>query len=97
MTHKPNCYECKYRGDVPGSAHSRCRHPGIDKVDPLIELASMLGGGMPPMRNTLNVKGEPHGIRNGWFSWPLNFDPTWLLSCDGFESKSATPTPPGGG
>jgi len=24
---KPNCYECKHRGEVPGSAHSSCNHP----------------------------------------------------------------------
>ena len=32
-----------------------------------------------------NVTGNPHGIRSGWFLWPLNFDPTWLESCDGFS------------
>lgn len=32
------------------------------------------------------VEGDKHGIRNGWFFWPLLFDPTWLVSCDGFES-----------
>lgn len=21
---KPNCYKCKYRGEIPGDAHSRC-------------------------------------------------------------------------
>lgn len=33
------------------------------------------------------VKGNPHGIRSGWFLWPLNFDPVWLESCDGFSDK----------
>jgi len=33
------------------------------------------------------VQGSPHGIRNGWFLWPLNFDPTWLVSCDGFSTS----------
>lgn len=32
------------------------------------------------------VTGNPHGIRNGWFMWPLNFDPTWLTACDGFST-----------
>ena len=31
------------------------------------------------------VEGHPHGIRSGWFRWPLNFDPTWLVSCNGFS------------
>ena len=34
-----------------------------------------------------SVKGHPHGVRSGWFFWPLNFDPVWLVSCDGFETK----------
>ena len=24
---KQDCYKCKYRGEVPGDAHSSCRHP----------------------------------------------------------------------
>jgi len=31
------------------------------------------------------VEGNPHGIKNGWFRWPLNFDPTWLTKCNGFK------------
>jgi len=31
------------------------------------------------------VKGNSHGIKNGWFAWPFNFDPTWLEECDGFK------------
>ncbi len=88
---KPNCYKCKWRGEVPGSAHSCCNHSkckgGI--VDsPLIQLASILGGvrgGVPPLPTGLKVKGNPHGIKNGWFNHPLNFDPVWLEECDGFE------------
>lgn len=33
------------------------------------------------------VVGNPHGIKRGWFFWPLNFDPVWLEKCDGFEQK----------
>jgi hypothetical protein len=33
------------------------------------------------------VEGHPHGIKKGWFIWPLNFDPTWLTSCDGFSDN----------
>jgi hypothetical protein len=32
-----------------------------------------------------SVSGNPHGIKKGWFIWPLNFDPVWLESCDGFS------------
>ena len=26
-----NCYECRYRGIIPGDAHSRCQHPEVVK------------------------------------------------------------------
>jgi hypothetical protein len=33
------------------------------------------------------AKGEEYGIRMGWFMWPLNFDPIWLLECDGYSNN----------
>lgn len=33
------------------------------------------------------VKGNPHGIANGWFMFPINFDPVWLEKCDGYTEK----------
>lgn len=33
------------------------------------------------------VEGNPRGIAGGWFIWPFNFDPTWLVSCNGFKEK----------
>jgi hypothetical protein len=38
---------------------------------------------------TLNISGDIHGIKHGWFNWPWNFDPVWLLSCNGFEDAKA--------
>jgi hypothetical protein len=40
-----------------------------------------------------HVKGNPTGIRRGWFMWPFNFDPTWLDSCDGFSTDAADKLP----
>ena len=34
------------------------------------------------------VTGRETGIRRGWFAWPFNFDPTWLMSCDGFSERA---------
>lgn len=32
--------------------------------------------------------GDPHGIRNGWYLFPFNFDPTWGPDeCQQFDSK----------
>jgi len=86
---KPNCYNCKWRGECPGSAHSSCNHPKAKQSgSELIGLMSVLSGGkMPPIKTGLKVKGNEHGIRNGWFNHPYNFDPVWLEECDGFEPK----------
>lgn len=51
--------------------------------------------GVPPpfgigVAMKLGVKGVPHGIRMGWFLWPLNFDPAWLEQCNGFTAKKVT-------
>lgn len=81
----PNCYECKYRGNVPGDTHSSCHYPGVESDD-------FLGFFNPNNRQImleLNIEADPHGIRNGWFLWPANFDPVWLINCDGFKQKTA--------
>lgn len=72
----PLCYRCKFRGTVPGSAHSTCRRANSEDV-----LYLVLGS------SSLNIKGNPHGIKSGWFLWPLDFDPVWLENCDGFEER----------
>ena|SRR3990167_3099699 len=95
---KPNCYECKWRRNVPGSAHSACGHPSNQAAldNPLNQLAAIFGGigrAVPVMGETkqLKVVGHHTGIRRGWFQWPFNFDPVWLQECDGYEaSASAT-------
>lgn len=87
MSDKPNCYECKHRRTIPGNAHSRCEHPNIPTFGAMANMAALFGGG-PPLKVTgMKVVGDQHGIRMGWFMWPLNFDPTWLKECDGFEAK----------
>ncbi len=95
---KPDCYKCKHRGSLPGSAHSRCKHPSVGAVDdPLAQMLAIFAGvgrAAPIQADaSLNVKGHPHGIRNGWFNWPFNFDPTWLQSCDGFMPKEEKDEP----
>ena len=94
MSEKPDCFECKHRGKVPGSAHSRCNHPSaITDDNPLLGVFAILASTrrIPPVivgGHELNVKGDSYGIEQGWFNWPFDFDPTWLLNCDGFDSKT---------
>lgn len=86
------CYSCVHRREIPGDAHSRCGHPAVPQADPLVEIMALMGGrllaGPMPVTGGPKVKGNPHGIRNGWFNWPLNFDPVWLDSCDSHEAKA---------
>ncbi len=96
MAEKADCYECKYRGTVPGSCHSKCEHPACKQVatdHPMIGLLAMLGGNRGGVGcvspQELNIKADPHGIASGWFSFPFNFDPVWLENCDGFIAKDA--------
>lgn len=84
----PNCYDCKYRGEVPGSCHSSCRHPAVkDSGDFFESLIGVITGRNSQAMQELNIKGTPHGIRSGWFLWPADFDPVWLESCEGFTKK----------
>lgn len=76
-----NCYDCKHRGGIPGDCHSKCQHPAIGSDAEGL----MMSMGLVP--NRLGIRGNAHGIRNGWFCWPINFDPVWLESCNGFEQK----------
>lgn len=38
------------------------------------------------------MRGDSHGIRMGWFFYPLLFDPTWkLVECANYKSKGEKP------
>jgi hypothetical protein len=92
---KRKCYDCKWRGEAPGSAHSMCEHPATaeSRSDPMMSMLGILGkrmgvGVLPTTAaEKLNIRGNAHGILHGWFLWPMNFDPVWLENCDGFEAR----------
>ena len=81
-----NCYNCKHRQDVPGSAHSSCRvfkrNSDVHTVIAPSIVKLVLEGGQSNFI-TLN----PHGVVNGWCSWPIDFDPCWVSDCKLWESK----------
>lgn len=92
----PNCYKCVHRGDNPGSAHSTCRHPAFGQSldSPMGEAMAIFAsvGRANPVKGgssdeKIIVEGRPHGIKNGWFNHPWDFDPTWLDKCTGFKEK----------
>lgn len=78
----PKCYSCIHRGTVAGDAHSSCNHP---KSGGIAGLMKIMAG-----YNPLNIQANRHGVEMGWFMWPVNFDPAWLINCDGFKPKEKT-------
>ena len=91
---KVDCYSCQFRGNVAGSAHSKCMHPSTKKLldDPRLQLLAIFGsvGRTPPLTivpKELNIKADSHGVKMGWFNFPFNFDPVWLRNCDGYKPK----------
>ena len=83
---KPNCYECLYRRNLPGDAHSSCAHPRLPALTGVMAIFNQITGGS----NAIKVTGNLHGILSCWFMWPSNFDPVWLESCEGFEPKETS-------
>ena len=91
---KPDCYKCIFRRDISGDTHSMCVHPetGLSDDNPASMMFAIMATkcvvpveiGATPAKK-LNVIGRDHGYAHGWFNWPLNFDPIWLLNCNGFK------------
>lgn len=67
-----------FRGDT----HSCCRYPGNDtNLFAMFEQTNLV------QMIKLGIKADRYGFENGWFMWPVNFDPIWLLNCNGFTPK----------
>ena len=65
-----------------------CCHPdtGLEKGEnQFIAMAGMVDGTFQEAADNLEIRGNETGIKGGWFTWPVNFDPIWLLSCNGFK------------
>lgn len=87
------CSQCIHRRYVPGSTHSRCVHPVTEGAadHPLIALAATMGkhSGLTVLpvataAAALRITAHEVGVARGWFLWPVDFDPVWLIHCDGF-------------
>lgn len=93
-----NCYECKHRGSVTGSAHSSCKainnHDALKDLTEhqrrIVEMATVTSGKFPlefeDGRQLISF--DTHGQKNGWCMWPVNFDPIWVRECIFHEPKT---------
>lgn len=85
---KPNCYKCAHRGTVPGDAHSECNHPmALEPNSRMSAVFFMMQCRRGPLEKRMNISYNKYGFSSGWFMWPMNFDPVWLETCDGFKEK----------
>ena len=92
---KPDCYKCEWRRPLAGDAHSCCKHPTLGDVvdDPWTNLLAIFAsvGRVSPIQagiDELGIKANYHGIKNGWFNFPWNFDPLWLEECKGWTKEA---------
>lgn len=73
-----NCENCKYRKPLGYTHHIECTF--LDFTTGLQYAACISQGYVPE----LSINGSPvlqinsHGARNGWATWPINFDPIWI-------------------
>lgn len=79
---KPNCYDCDYRGKVAGSTHSSCSYGGNQ-----IKALDLFSSKNCENAQILDIQAKQYGVQNGWFMWPIDFDPVWLTNCEGFIHK----------
>lgn len=84
VSQAPNCYQCAHRQSLAGSAHSSCNALGNQGI--LIAPVFMAGKSEVKAAD-LHIKANTHGVRSGWFFWPLNFDPAWLQVCSLHKPK----------
>lgn len=76
------CFECEYRGDLPGDTHSCCKYPGVrTNIPAIFDVKNTI------IQTELGITAERYGFMKGWFFWPANFDHVWLRSCKGFTPK----------
>lgn len=81
-----NCYDCKYRREVVGSAHSACAYleeKTSDKGNAKL-FGILLAFGETKVRG---IDLHPQGVAGGWASWPIKFDPVWVTRCDYYDQE----------
>ena len=86
--------KCKHVRSIVGEAHIKCDHPSLLKhrARLLTEMLTMFRANkrstfLDILMEELGVEAVQTGIENGWFNWPLNFAPVWLVNCDSFEEN----------
>jgi len=89
----PDCYNCKHRSYVTGSAHSQCNFFTLEQ-----QLILVMGSAQIVFTNEKTgekvpvVEINPVGKNGGWANWPLDFDPNWISNCLIFKAEQLNET-----
>ena len=79
------CIGCRFQRRLDHHHHCKCKHPSIrGTLVSFVVLREIIAHGESE-RQGIKVIGDSNGIKSGWFNFPVNFDPIWLLSCTGRE------------
>ena len=82
------CHQCIHSRPIPGDAHLSCAHPAVKgSPDEILSPMMIIVGQRSLAMTKLGVTVNQHGAANGWAMWPMNFDPVWIESCNGFKEK----------
>jgi hypothetical protein len=82
------CFDCKHMVELPGNTHIACGHPDTDMArEERLAMVQKVSAGDGKLGGPLEIQGDDHGCRMGWFWWPINFDPTWLVHCKGLTVR----------
>lgn len=94
-----DCSKCKHKGAVvTGSSHHiSCRLVGYFAKQMVVYNLYRSGRQFVVTDKTTGEQKplivlNPHGVRNGWCDWPLQFDPIWIESCVGYTEVDKTLT-----
>jgi hypothetical protein len=79
--YRSQCYSCQHKSNgFPGSALNSCSfYKEMFAQLKHGKLMSLSAQYSPELRK-LMPQGEYHGIKNGWYNFPVNYDPVWMIS-----------------
>ena len=83
MSH--NCNTCRFKQNLGYTHHIACSVLKQSK-DPGLEVVAMQAVLLTGNCGSY-VRMNPHGVKNGWATWPLNFDTIWVEECKLYMEK----------
>lgn len=81
-----NCLNCKNCGPIAlGSGHHRTCNAITSDLGEQLLLTQLSITDKETGKDA--VVQNPHGVKNGWCIWPVNFDPVWIDECLFYNKK----------